>query len=559
MNTGLNFFSFKGALCIMAFLFGIFSCGTKDTEALFQHPAFDQAAENAIPANEALHRSDRFVKAWLEYADPASGLIPRNLYGDIDIWNAKDAAADNYPFMVLTSFFTDQPLYQGKMREMLDAEMRLTSRVQSLPDTYSFSNQGFQKDEVFMPDVLFGATEYIKDGLLPLTEWLGQSAWFDRMMQMLRDMDELVDVADGFESGQFGNAPVAEVNGELLQILSRVYWMTGEKQWLDWAVQIGDYFLLGEGNPVVYGDYLRLRDHGCELISGLCELYITTHVAMPEKKEAYQEALYNILDYILESGRNEDGFFYNAINPRTGEVVDARLADTWGYTLNGYLGVYMIDSIPAYKEAVTHLFSNLHKYRNYDWERGSADGYADAIESAINLFNRISDAGAEAWADSEIKVMWSMQDSSHRAGTEEWIGTGIIEGWHGDGNFARTSIMYYLWKTQGTWLEPWNEQLYIGAVSSGDSLFVSVRSESAWEGNIYFDQARHRTHFSLPLDWPRINQLPEWFTVEAANDYLLFSDADGISGPAKGIDLHNGVKIKLQPNQTLKLCLVKGY
>jgi hypothetical protein len=284
MKKFVSVFSVMRFVLLLMIILGMFSCGMKDQDKLFRHPAFNQAADNAIPAHEALYRSDRFVRAWLEYADPASGLIPRNLYSDNDIWNAKDAAADNYPFMVLTSFFTDQQLFHGKMRAMLDAETRLTSRVKSLPDTYSFSKQGFQKDDLFMPDVLFGATEYIKDGLLPLTEWLGQSAWFDRMMQMLRDMDDMVDVADGFESGQFGNAPVAEVNGELLQILSRVYWMTGEEQWLNWAIQIGDYFLLGEGNPVVYGDYLRLRDHGCELIAGLCELYITTHFARPDKK-----------------------------------------------------------------------------------------------------------------------------------------------------------------------------------------------------------------------------------------------------------------------------------
>ena len=50
---------------------------------------------------------------------------------------------------------------------------------------------------------------------------------------------------------------------------------------------------------------------------------------------------------------------------------------------------------------------------------------------------------------SEIQVMWSMQDSSHRPNTSQWRSYGVIEGWHGDGNFARTTIMYCLWKTQG--------------------------------------------------------------------------------------------------------------
>lgn len=59
--------------------------------------AFKQAAANGILVNEGLERCRRFVKDWLAHADPTIGFIPRNLYKDTDIWNAKDAAADNYP------------------------------------------------------------------------------------------------------------------------------------------------------------------------------------------------------------------------------------------------------------------------------------------------------------------------------------------------------------------------------------------------------------------------------------------------------------------------------
>jgi hypothetical protein len=49
----------------------------------------------------------------------------------------------------------------------------------------------------------------------------------------------------------FGNLPTKnfEVNGNLLQACSRLYWFTGERKYLDWAVRIGDYFLLGTTTP----------------------------------------------------------------------------------------------------------------------------------------------------------------------------------------------------------------------------------------------------------------------------------------------------------------------
>ena len=64
---------------------------------------FNEARENGVVANEGFRRCLDFTNAWLEYPDPASGLIPENLYGGIDNWNAHNSAADNYPFMVLTS------------------------------------------------------------------------------------------------------------------------------------------------------------------------------------------------------------------------------------------------------------------------------------------------------------------------------------------------------------------------------------------------------------------------------------------------------------------------
>ena len=64
----------------------------------------------------------------------------------------------------------------------------------------------------------------------------------------------------------------------------------------------------------------------------------------------------------------------------------------------------MIDDEPRYRDAVVHVLSNIHKYKGYVWEDRNgtigADGYADTIEGAINLLNRIPVASAVAWVDS---------------------------------------------------------------------------------------------------------------------------------------------------------------
>ena len=505
---------------------GVGKVGTADDEA------FKRAAENGHLANEGFVRCRNFVKGWLRHADPTTGLIPRNLSRNKDIWNAQDSAADNYPFMVLTAAITDRPLFEGRMLDMLRTETRLTCRIGNLPDAYSFSKRNFQDAKPNMVRIIFGASEYIKDGLLPLTEWLGPSPWCGRMLGILDDIWKHAPIET-----KYGKIPSTnqEINGEMLQALSRIYWMTGEKKYLQWAVRLGDYYLLDKHHPTRDETKLRLRDHGCEIVSGLCELYATVHFTLPEKKQAYQKPIHEMLDRILKVGRNDHGLFYNSVNPQTGEHTEG-IADTWGYNLNGYYTVYLIDKTESYRQAVLKALDSINEnYRNYRWEGDSADGYADSIESAINLYNREPVPSAGQWIDSEIKVMWKKQKPD-----------GIIEGWHGDGNFARTTIMYCLWKTKGLTIRPWREDVVFGAVQEDNVLKISIRAEKKWEGKILFDTPRHKTVMKMPLDWPRINQFPEWFAVEAEKRYTGYDLTSDSKSTFTGKQLNDGITIHLQ-------------
>jgi hypothetical protein len=256
----------------------------------------------------------------------------------------------------------------------------------------------------------------------------------------------------------------------------------------------------------------------------------------------YDPPLHDMLDRILEIGRNPDNLFYVHVNPQTGTHLDDNLADTWGYILNDYYTVYLIDGTVSYRQAVLDVFTNLDKYKNYNWERGSMDGYADAIEGALTLYNREPVFTVAQWIDSEIKVMWKYQKPS-----------GLIEGWHCDGNFARTSLMYSLWKTMGTKIQPWRQDVQFGAVKNGKDLFISISSQKAWEGKIFFDSKRHKTYMNMPLDWPRINQLPEWYTVDPDKNYILINNTTKSESLFSGHELINGINIKVLPGAKQKL------
>lgn len=494
-------------------------------------------AENNGRRNaEALYRCRRFVLGWLEnHSDPKTGLFPRNLGQNRDLWNAKDCAADNYPFMVLTCALTDRPMFEGRLLEMLRTEERLTSRLGRMPDDYSFSKQGFARETPDLEAIIFGGAEYVKDGLIPLTEWLGPSPWSERMIGIVDDIwaHAPIDTPNG-------KIPTLnfEVNGDLLQACSRLYWFTGERKYLEWALRLGDYYLLGNQHPTRDQDRLHLLDHGCEAINGLTELYVATGYAAPEKKKAYQKPLHEMFDTILAKGRNEHGMLYGWFNPKTDEH-HPQVCDTWGYDYDGVYTVYLVDGRQDYREAVRKALGNLKlHYLNYRWLGGVADGYADSIEGGLNLYNRERLESAADWVDGHIQVMWAIQKSD-----------GVIEGWHGDGNFARTTIMYALWKSQGLTVQPWREDVRVGAVPVGTRLVISLAAEQPWEGRLIFDQPRHKTIMRLPLDYPRINQFPEWYTVETARRYLVHEIDRNKRSRHEGAELIRGLELHLKANE----------
>ncbi|MBI4556805.1 MAG: hypothetical protein HY706_04415 [Candidatus Hydrogenedentes bacterium] len=493
----------------------------------------DAAAKNGEQARRAFLQCWRYGQGWLEHADPTSGLLPRNLSRDF-YWNARDAAADNYPFLVLTTFFTDRFLFEGRMKIMLEAEQRLCNRVDRLPDDFVFATQSFRTPEAKLSDLIFGASEYVKDGLLPLTEWLGPSPWADRMIGLVDDVWKHADIET--EAGPVP-AQSHEVAGDLMQSLCRLYWMTGNDQYREYAFRLADYFLIYH-SPIEV-DSLQLDDHGCEVIGGLSEAYFLAAQKAPDKHRQWQSTMHKILDRILEVGRDQNGLLYSRVNPKTGEKLTDDMTDNWGYNYNAFLVVADLDNEPRYREAVEFVLKNLPKVTDYDWERGSADGYADSLEGGLNLMNRIYLPEAVEWADHVVEKMLAIQRD-----------TGIVEGWHGDGNFARTALMYALWKTQGAYLEPWRADLRLGAARHEDGTFhFQVSADWPWSGKIRFDIPRHAEYLHLPADYPRLNQFPEWFTVPKEGAY------ESNQGELPAAQLREGIAVTVQPKEPVKVTL----
>lgn len=502
--------------------------------------AFKKAEANGVQSEEVFRKTRKMLHAWLGYADPRTLLLPDHLPGytrskrPMDLYTPHNSGADNYPYLVATAFFTDRALYNGRMREMLRNEIRYTNVVDGIPGNLDL------KEGKLGPMSLFGAGEYAKDGLLAITELLGRTPWFYRMADMTAAAMEHAPV-----TSDFGNLPDsgAELNGDFLQTLVRLAAMTGDRRFSEWAGRIGDAYVreVLPRNHWLPGytwdfvkhegpDRMRLRDHGNELIVGLTLLYALEQYRGTARAGEYREPIGRMLDRVIQSA-NPDGMLYNEIRASDLKPLNDRLSDNWGYVYGSVYTYYMVTGESRYRDAVRRVLKNLPKYRGYDWENGSHDGYADSLESALYLAAREPAPEALDWIESEMRTLINYQQPD-----------GAIERWYGDGNWNRTLLLYALYKTQGCRLEEWKEGVKLGAARQGERLYVSVQSDQPWRGKLHFDYARHRRELNFDRNYVRLNEWPEWFAVDENTLYRVI-DASGKETIRLGSELKEGIAV----------------
>lgn len=494
---------------------------------------------------EALAASRRVLEAWLKEADPETALLPDRVAARDGsardttprVYTAHNSGADLYPYLILTAHLTDPPLLRGRLLEMLRAEAQHTWAADSVPGSFDFNTR--QRGEAS----IFSGAEYAKDGMLAVTELMGRSPWFYRMADLMLDLRKHSTVKT-----RYGILPGkdAETNGDVMQVLVRLATMTGDARYRDWAREIANAYVEeilpgSEGLPSYQWDFekhqgdprIRLRDHGNEAVVGLTLLYALEKDEGTPYAAKYEPAVRRMLDRILASA-NEHGMLYNVIDAGTLQPVDKGISDNWGYVYGAVYTFYQVTGEAKYRDAVLHVLRHLPNYRNYPWERTSFDGYADSIESALYLVAREPVPEALDWIESETRVMMAMQQPD-----------GHLEYWYGEGNFNRTLILYAMWKSLGCLPDHWVPGLQLSARRNGRGIQLRVTRTglaASWDGRIRFDFARHRRLLNLPKNYVRLNEFPEWFTVDESTLYTLQRDG-GEAQTRLGAELIEGVKL----------------
>jgi hypothetical protein len=517
---------------------------------------FEQAAQlNAMLAQEAFQRADRALRAWEAMRDPNTGLVPKTTHPWMAYWDPEDVAADLFPFLLLASQYLDQDS-KDLWLETLASEREICG---PMPCSVKLRSARVLNED--KQSIIFSASEYAKDGLLAVSERFGRGPWFERMEEV---MNALIDAAYvQTEAGKICDQGT-EANGEMLQVLSRLYWATGNDRYLEMAERIAEAYLFdmfpkNHYLPATYWNFdtgqaqstdFRLRDHGSEIVPGLTELYLVQKLHGRPEAERYHEPLKLFLDTVLELPRTEDGLWYSAVDARTGDVLDTRPVDTWGYILLGYQTFDMAEGSDTYASEIERVMRAAASRQSFPWEEAYLDGYADTIESMLYLLPWHNIPECHRWVDDEIEVMFDKQSD-----------TGFIEQWYLDGNYIRTSLLYATYKTQGVRLVPWREYVRLGAAydSETEALYVHLSADADWEGSLQFDLPRHRTIWNLPFEYPRLNGTPEWFTVEPDDVYTIIDLDTDEETAYTGQQLAKGLAVALGEDEgsTLRLKIVQ--
>ncbi len=505
---------------------------------------------NSVLSSEAFSRAARVTTHWLDRRDAPTGLFPHTLKPKGRYWSYGDVGSDLYPFLAIGT----QQLLPGRFPEIvatLAAERGLTP--------------GFPRDvdldtlrplEVDFEKQMLGNVEYAKDGLLPPLELLGPDPWRPRMDQIVFGVlkQSLVPTSGG---------PIpsdsAEVNGSLLQVLARLSWASDDPRYVEMGRRIARAYLddalpktgyippqrwdFVAGEPIDEAT-LHLGDHGSEIVSGLIEWHrVETRLNLPEQA-SHRTTINRMLDRLLQTGRTPEGLWYDRISLPDGKVEDSGRNDNWGYLGQAYLNqADLLRTGPSpdprtaarYEEAARKMLDAVAVLDYFVWEEGNMDGYADTIESAIYLLHRIDDSETARWVHEQIAVFYGFQRPD-----------GVVTDENIDGNFVRTSMLYGYWLTQGARVEPWSPDVSVGAAVDGACLQLHLHADAAWNGHLRLDFPRHRQHLGIAEDYPRLNEWPEWWTVEPDREYAV-TLPNGQTSQVGGGQLAAGLPLALTP------------
>ena len=479
-----------------------------------------------------------FNKGWMETQNEETLLIGYRPYWESQyhLYVPEQSGADFFPFLYIASNLFDNSSFHKVSwwlkdhKELIDAN--------GLPLVFDvYNKEPIQRD---LDSQIFGASELVKDGFIPLIEFYGpEHISLNLSEQMILSIFNTCS-----KSSKMGCIPSqnSEVNGELLISLSRMYLYTKDKKYLKMGLPIYTKYIskILPSNNYLPCQYLKKNkescnsndfstgDHSNEIVVGLVEF---NHVLKLETYDTNRSdfVLRKMLDHLSKYALDKNGFWIRKgkSNGKTPYI------DTWGYLHNAY---FLARSNKITNISFINLsLSNLNNNSIYSFAY-NLDGVADSTEGTIYLQKVSKDNLNFQTITKNIFYLLKGQKNN-----------GMYMKNYKDGNVARTLTLAYFYYTHGTHTIPWEPNLSLGSIQINESLYIYLQSNNSWSGSLIFDTPRSK-EWTEQNYYPRINSWPEWFTIDRTKIYNV--SINNKSQTIKGsLIIQNGINMSLDSNK----------
>gem|GEM_PF-1497222 len=516
-------------------------------ESCGQSEQYTIAERNAIHAQNALGRTAAFLRKWTSRKDRSTSLLRQG-----DVWQVGLHAARLYPQLMIAAHLVNPSTLGGFLSETLRDEIGLTSRINSLPDDYAFDSRDFVKSRVDTNRIRLQASRYAV-GLLATTRILGSGIWMDRLVDLTEDLFDIAGSKSTFSKGPLPSDE-AEVNGNLLKVLTWLALRTGESKYIDLAHRIGDTYCLGilpknGGLPATKWDWeadrakdseTSLEGKGLAIVEGLVQLYAHDMRNERARAEIYRPTMGHMFNVLLSHARTPGGKFYSRINSdgRGEFTVDKkRESAAWPRLLQAMFEFGQISGNTHYTEPAISVLKGVGS---------SVDPASVPASTGLGILS-LATAIEAVDPDSIENETWTWIDAVAESITNRHgsVSTDLEEI-----TAARFLTSYAVLKTGGTRLVPWSEDLSWGSSIEGDTLFVSMASPVKWKGKILIGRVHNSTlqNSSLLTTEPASR-----YPILQPNRYLV--EVHGTNGSAiwSGSQILKGLGVSLSPDHTIYL------
>ena len=497
----------------------------------------------------------RLLQGWIDNNyDPKTKLIFRKSGNRRLRWDYHDVAADYHSSLVLISHYVAPEYNQpgARLHQTLLSSKNLCTLPNGIPGVYYFDTGKVEGEATYL-----ALSEWLRDGLIRIAENLGtDNVWYEEMCRL---SDAMIRVAHQRGGLYQECSRSTEALGNMLQSLARLYVMSGERRYLEAAEEIGDALLLDPNVDTFRRMVERrdsFRDHGCEMIPGLAELFVVECKLDSGRAKSYRRPLMRVLDQILQtSAHPKTGLFCGDLD-KDGNTVWLQPPDTWGYVLFSYENFDRATGTGRYRKAIEKpirwLLDNRKDFEQCReaklWPQAAhRDTWSDSHESMIILANRLGmfDQQVFQWLD------WMTLQSEHRRHLDKQYGPYLNA--HDDGSTGRCLCTHMMACSRGVRHVPFQEGLRIGGMPFADGLLLSLESAKPYQGKLRFDWPRG-VYPTGTLDWARLNEMPAWFVVEPEKEYSVTVNGS----PEKvmlGQQLIDGLSVAVEPGVIGTVCV----